>query len=219
MSRREAVALAVLLLAGYGWNLSVINRQEVPRNVTDDGAASNGRLITQALAATRFARAIVEDLSPGTDLLIVWRTNSIGRYQQDQDRPPPGGQFRFGVQSHDAADWVRQSGLAGSPFQRGRRTVVAVDRREPAQHSQETHDRHYALADHRVQSGAASVIAAGAQEAADRHDGRCWSRSCARNRALATRRPRPPLRATAGQLRAQADQHDRTRTVLGGAGQ
>lgn len=199
LSRHEAVALAVLLLAEYGWNLSVINRQEVPqatpdpgadgrrtyrillekrrrgkghwyetRNVTDDGAASNGRLITQALAATRFARAIVEELAPGTDLLIVWRTNSIGRYQQDQDRPPPVGQFRFGVQSHDAAGWARESGLAGSPFQRGRRTVIAVDRREPAQHSQDTHDRHYALADHRVQDGAAPVIAAGAQEAADR---------------------------------------------------
>jgi hypothetical protein len=224
LSRREAVALAVLLLAEYGWNLSVINRQQVPRaapdpggdgrrtyrillekrrrgkghwfetrNVTDDGAASNGRPITQALAATRFARAIVEELAPRTDLLIVWRTNSIGRYQQDQDRPPPVGQFRFGVQSHDAAGWTRGCGLAGSPFQRGRRTVVAVDRREPTQHSQDTHDRHYALADHRVQAGAVPVIAAGAQEAADRAPPGGAGRAVAPGTGVpATRRPRPP---------------------------
>ena len=102
------MALGVLLLAEFGWNLSVISRLEVPRaspdqgedghptyriplekprrgpgrhhetrNVTDDGAGSPGRLITQALEATRFARAIVEELAPGTDRLIVWRTASL----------------------------------------------------------------------------------------------------------------------------------------------
>ena len=37
-----------------------------------------GRLITQALQATRFARALVEQLAPGTDRLIVWRTGNRG---------------------------------------------------------------------------------------------------------------------------------------------
>ena len=114
LSQMDAVALGVLLLAEYGWNLSVIDRAEVPlaspdqgedghptyriplekprrgpgrhyetRNVTDDGAASRGRLITQALEATRFARAIVEELAPGTNRLIVWRTGRAGRQRAD----------------------------------------------------------------------------------------------------------------------------------------
>ena len=104
LTRDEAVALGVLLMAEFGWNLSVINRAEVPqaspdlgedghptyrielvkprrgagrhyetRNVTDYGADSPGRLITQALQATRFARAILEQQAPGTRRLIVWR--------------------------------------------------------------------------------------------------------------------------------------------------
>ena len=106
----------MLLLAEYGWNLSVIDRAEVPRaspdqgedgcptyriplekprrgpgryyetrNVTDDGAASPGRLITQALQATRFARSIVEEMAPGTGRLIVWRTARAGRLPADLD--------------------------------------------------------------------------------------------------------------------------------------
>lgn len=101
LTRHEAVALGVLLLARYGWNLSVIDRVEVPRalpdqgvdgnptyrialdkprrgpgrrretrNVTDDGADSPGRLITQALAATRFARAT----HAATRGRLSWRT-------------------------------------------------------------------------------------------------------------------------------------------------
>ncbi len=46
--------------------------------------------------------------------------------------------------------------------------MIALDRREPAQHSQDTHDRVYVLPDHRVQAEAAEVIAAGAEDAADR---------------------------------------------------
>ncbi|MFD5445986.1 hypothetical protein [Streptomyces tendae] len=46
--------------------------------------------------------------------------------------------------------------------------MVAFDRREPAQHSQDTRDRHYALVDKRVQAEAVAVIAAGAEDAAQR---------------------------------------------------
>jgi hypothetical protein len=200
LSRMEAVALGVLLVAEYGWNLSVIDRAEVPRaspdqgedghptyriplekprrgagrhyetrNVTDDGAASRGRLITQALEATRFARALVEEAAPGTSRLIVWRTGRPGRQRAaDQDCHPPVGPFRFGVHSDAAKQWARAEGLGGSPFGRGRRTVIALDRREPGQHSQDTHDRHYVLPDKRAQAGAAEAIAAGAEDAAAR---------------------------------------------------
>src|SRR6185312_7787636 len=79
-SRLEITALGVLLMAEFGWNLSVIDRLRVPRalpdpgphptyrielhkprrgsgnhhetgNVTDDGASSAGRLISHALHA------------------------------------------------------------------------------------------------------------------------------------------------------------------------
>jgi hypothetical protein len=199
LTREEAVALAVLLLAEYGWNLSVINRVAVPlaspdqgedghptyrialekrrrgpgrhhetRNVTDNGAGSPGRLITQALEATRFARAIVEELAPGTNRLIVWRTGRSGRRRTDQDAHPPVGSFCFGVTSTAACEWAQAEGLHGSPFRRGRRTVIALDRREPGQHSQDTHDRYYVLPDERVRAQAVEVIAAGAEDAADR---------------------------------------------------
>ncbi len=46
--------------------------------------------------------------------------------------------------------------------------MLAVDRREPAQHTQETYDRRYVLADKRVQDEAVAVIAAGAEDAASR---------------------------------------------------
>ena len=199
LTGEEAVALGVLLLAEFGWNLSVIDTLEVPRaapdqgddgrptyrvplekprrgpgrhretrNVTDDGAGSPGRLITQALKATRFARAVVEELAPGTDSLLVWRTSRPGQLRTDLDRHPPVSLFCLGVRSSNATAWARAEGLSGSPFLRGRRTVVALDRREPAQHSRDTHDRRYVLPDNRVRAGAVEVIASGAEDAAGR---------------------------------------------------
>jgi len=197
LTREEAAALGVLLMAEFGWNLSVISRVKVPlaspdpgedrhptyrielekprrgrgrhyetRNVTDHGAGSPGRLITHALQATRFARAIIEELAPGTDRLVAWRTRA-GRLTGHDSAHSSVGLFFFGVDSGAAAKWAKTAGLGGSPFQRGRRTVLAIDRREPAQHSQDTHDRYYVLPDKRVQAGAVEVIAAGAEDAAD----------------------------------------------------
>ena len=143
-------------------------RHHETRNVTDHGAGSPGRLITQALEATRFARAIVEELAPGTARLIVWRTGEPRAPAAGPGRPPPVGPFRFGITAKAAADWAKAEGLDGSPFRRGRRTVIALDRREPGQHSQDTHDRHYVLPDERVRAEAVEVIAAGAEDAAGR---------------------------------------------------
>jgi hypothetical protein len=199
LTREETVALGVLLLAEFGWNLSVISSLEVPmaspdqgedghptyriplqkprrgpgrhhetRNVTDHGAGSPGRLITQALEATRFARAIAAELAPGTTRLIVWRTSNPGGQRPGQHAHPAAGPFRFGITAKAAADWAEAEGLAGSPFRRGRRTVIALDRREPGQHSQDTHDRHYVLPDERIRAEAIEVIAAGAEDAAGR---------------------------------------------------
>ena len=197
LTREEAAALGVLLMAEFGWNLSVINSAAVPlaspdpgedghptyrialekprrgtgrqhetRNVTDHGADSPGRLITQVLHATRFARAIVEEQAPGTSRLIVWRTRACRPV--GYDGRPPIGFFCFGIDPLAAGKWASDSGLNGSPFQRGRRTVVALDQRQPAQHSQDSHDRYYVLPDKRVQAEAVEVVAAGAEDAADR---------------------------------------------------
>ena len=46
--------------------------------------------------------------------------------------------------------------------------MVALDRREPAQHSRDTHDRRYVLPDDRVRAAAVEVIASGAEDAAGR---------------------------------------------------
>jgi hypothetical protein len=199
LAREEAVALGVLLLAEFGWNLSVISSLEVPmaspdqgedghptyriplvksrrgpgrhhetRNLTDHGAGSPGRLITQTLEATRFARTVVAELAPGTARLIVWRAENLGGRRPDQDAHRAAGPFRFGITAKAAADWAKAEGLEGSPFRRGRRTVIALDRREPGQHSQDTHDRHYVLPDERIRAEAIEVIAAGAEDAAGR---------------------------------------------------
>ena len=143
-------------------------RHHESRNLTDDGAASPGRLITHALRATRFARALVEQRAPGTDRLIVWRTGNRGWETVHGDRHQPVGPFRFGVSSFDAATWAQREGFTGSPFLRGRRTVIALNRREPAQHSEQTYERQYILVDKRVQQEAVEVIAAGAEDALGR---------------------------------------------------
>jgi hypothetical protein len=143
-------------------------RHHESRNLTDDGAASPGRLITHGLRATRFGRGVVEQLAPGTDRLIVWRTGNRGWEKVHGDRHQPVGPFRFGVSSFDAATWARSEGFTGSPFLRGRRTVIALNRREPTQHFGETYERKYTLVDKRVQHEAVEVIAAGAEDALGR---------------------------------------------------
>ncbi len=197
LSRMEAVALGVLLLAEFGWNLSVINDLAVPRptpdpghdgrptyrveiakprrdrgryhetqNFTDDGAASAGRLLTQALNATRVARTLVARDAPDTDRLIVWRAeNRGGNIVTSGDREQPVGPFHFGFASDDARVWAQANGFSGSPFRRGRRTVVTLHHRQPRQHSEDTYARKYALVDRRVQRESIETIAAGAEGA------------------------------------------------------
>ncbi|MFJ4966758.1 hypothetical protein ACIP6P_30635 [Streptomyces sp. NPDC088729] len=133
-------------------------------NITDSGADSPGRLITQALQATAPARALAARLKPGTDLLMTARMNFLGRLHHDTDRPQPVGPLAFGVPDDAARQWARVHGLSGSPFRRIRRTTVTREGR-PLQHSQGTHESVYVLPDERVQRDSRAVIKAGAQEA------------------------------------------------------
>ncbi|MEU6321496.1 hypothetical protein [Streptomyces sp. NPDC047009] len=133
-------------------------------NITDSGADSPGRLITQALQATAPARALAARLQPGTDLLMTARMNFPERLHHDTNRPRPVGPLAFGVPDEAARRWARGHGLSGSPFRRVRRTTVTREGR-PLQHAQGTHESVYVLPDERVQRDARAVIEAGAREA------------------------------------------------------
>jgi hypothetical protein len=138
-------------------------------NIADTGAGSGGRLITNALALTRFARALVEQDAPGTDFLLTWRAaNAPGRPGKLQELPAPVGRFNFGIASYHAKMWAESQGLpAHSPFRRARRTAVAIDHRTPIGHTPATHERVYLLPDKQVRQEAVDVFAAGAETAVE----------------------------------------------------
>lgn len=133
-------------------------------NITDSGADSPGRLITQALEATAHGRALANRLAPGKDLLMVARAHQSGREYPDLDRPAPIRPLSFGVSDHMAKTWARNNGLPGSPFRRARRTTVTSEGR-PLQHAQGTHESVYVLPDQHVQQSSRTIFEAGAHEA------------------------------------------------------
>ncbi|MEU3477795.1 hypothetical protein ACI2LO_25610 [Streptomyces sp. NPDC033754] len=133
-------------------------------NITDSGADSAGRLITQALEATAHARDLVNRLKPGTDLLMAARSFRAEQKHRDLDRPAPVGVMFFGISEDMAKGWARGNQLGGSPFQRSRRTTVTSEGR-PLQHTQGTHESTYVLPDKEVQRASRSVFEAGAREA------------------------------------------------------
>lgn len=132
-------------------------------NYTDSGADSSGRLITQALEATKHGRALAAALAPGHDLLMVARNRRPGDVDSNLDRPRPVGPMVFGVSKADARNWARAHRI-GSPFQRARRTTVTTTGK-PLQHKPGTNQSIYVLPDENVQRAAVDVIAAGAEEA------------------------------------------------------
>jgi hypothetical protein len=134
-------------------------------NITDSGADSPGRLITQALEATAHGRRLAALLKPGTDLLMTARDHRLDpKNEKELDRPRPVGPLVFGVSTDDAQAWAKSHQLGGSPIQRGRRTTVTREGR-PLQHSQGTHESVYVLPDQRVQRASQSVFEDGAHEA------------------------------------------------------
>ncbi|MFJ5784560.1 hypothetical protein [Streptomyces hydrogenans] len=139
------------------------------RNITDHGADSAGRLISDALEATAHARAYVADRAPEIDRLLVWRskgnrseaaTNSVGELIRV-------GPFGLGADTTAAALWAQEQGLPSKVFRRGRKTVNVMHRREPGQNTQDTHDRVYVLPEPQVQEAAADVIADGVSDAVE----------------------------------------------------
>ncbi|MFJ3216718.1 hypothetical protein ACIPLC_12440 [Kitasatospora sp. NPDC086801] len=136
-------------------------------NITDSGADSPGRLITQALEATVHGRILAARLVPGTDLLITFRVRTVGLETTALDRPRPVGPLAFGISRNDAKWWARSHNLGGSPFQRTRRTTVVAEGK-PLQHTQRTHQSTYVLPDQRVQAASRDVFEEGALDALEK---------------------------------------------------
>ncbi|MGW1564369.1 hypothetical protein ACWCQ1_49230 [Streptomyces sp. NPDC002144] len=134
------------------------------RNLTDSGADSSGRIISEALEATAHARAVLALLGADIDRLLVWHQTTEHEGQAYR-RAVRVGQFGFGVDERAGADWARSVGLSGSPLKRIRKTVNVLHRREPGQNTQDTHDSVYVLPEPQVQEAAVPVIADGALDA------------------------------------------------------
>ncbi|MFJ2746359.1 hypothetical protein ACIO3O_42620 [Streptomyces sp. NPDC087440] len=134
------------------------------RNLTDSGADSSGRIISEALEATAHARAVLALLDADIDRLLVWH-QTTEHERQGYRKAVRVGPFGFGVDERAGADWARSVGLPGSPLKRIRKTVNVLHRREPGQNTQDTHDSVYVLPESQVQQAAVPVIADGALDA------------------------------------------------------
>ncbi|WP_406529514.1 hypothetical protein [Streptomyces sp. I8-5] len=134
------------------------------RNLTDFGADSPGRLITEALEATAHVRAFVAAAGSGPDRLLAWHERYASNGRVDPETPRVGP-FAFGLAKSAGTHWAVEVGLAGSPMRRTRKTVNVLHRREPGQNTQDTHDRVYVMNEPQTQQAAVPVIADGATAA------------------------------------------------------
>ena len=133
-------------------------------NLPDTGPGSPGRLIRQAIEATRPARITLAALATPTDRLLVSRRDQFrGRQDMFCLGAPPGDSMRR---------WAASAGLAGpdgQPLQvslrRLRRTVQVLIRRESAQNSQQVHESAYVLRDPAALPDAEQVTAQGLADA------------------------------------------------------
>jgi hypothetical protein len=126
------------------------------RNLTDWGADSPGRLITQAIEATAPARATLAALGKPADRLIVYRVD----VHLDPERP--NDLFGFGMRENAARPWRSQLGEGFRlNLRRLRKTVIVADKRTPTQHTQDTHDQVYVLPDPQTRQRAEEVISNG----------------------------------------------------------
>lgn len=190
----EAAALAVLMIATYGWNATSVAELKVPRptpdpgldgkltyrvelekrrrnpphryetrNLTDWGAESPGRLISQAIEATEPARTTLAGLEAPTDRLIVSRTTV-----RKAAYGGTAGWFQSGFRAAILKQWAEELGLNGGlNCRRLRKTVLVGHLRTPSQHGEDTHERVYVLPDPRTRADAISVIGAGVAEAVE----------------------------------------------------
>jgi hypothetical protein len=120
------------------------------------------------MAARRTFRTALARIEHNAQHLRRWRDKEFAEGSGDW---VIGEALEILARTGSLPQYIDKSGHASLVWRyrgRGRRTVIALDRREPGQHSKNTHDRHYVLVDKRVQDESGEVIAAGAQDAVDR---------------------------------------------------
>jgi hypothetical protein len=194
LTGEEAASLGILLIATYGWNATPTSELRVPdsipnpgvggqtiyrvslvkrrrgkanshetRNLTDWGADSPGRLIAQAIEATAPARECLAAGGEDTDRLIVWHRNKFLHPEK-----PASEVFCAGVSASGYRNlgriWEVRHGLGAVNLRRLRKTVV-LERREPIQHNQDTHDQVYVLPDPQTIERAIPIIDEGVTSA------------------------------------------------------
>ncbi len=171
-------------------------------NLVDDGPASAGRLMRQAIEATEPARATLGRRGEPTDRLLVSRRGN-------QNTGP--GMFHLGAPNQASMRaWVTQTGLIGGnpgePFwvnlRRLRRTVQVLVRKEPVQNSEQTHELVYVLPDPTARGEAEQVAAQGLTDAAEH------ARTVVRMRML--------LAAGADELTDYIDDPDKAQALIDG---
>jgi hypothetical protein len=184
----EAVSLAVLMVISYGWNSTPIAELNVPqnmtagnghviyrvelekrrrnlplryetRNLTDWGPTSPGHLIAQAIEASAPARDLLKEHGAPTSRLMLWH---LQRPVLVSDRT---ALIRAGFDAEDIRHWHRATGIPEMNMRRLRRTVTALHRRTPTQHSQDVHDSIYVLREPATHDAAVPVITDGINHA------------------------------------------------------
>ncbi|MEV6928129.1 hypothetical protein AB0M46_27020 [Dactylosporangium sp. NPDC051485] len=196
LTPKEARALLTLMLCAYGWNAGSIAELHVPeivsgdaedrvvyrvelhkrrrhvphryqsRNLTDWGAGSPGRLISEAMEATAPGRAALALAGTPSSRLIVWHT---------RDNPAAPVSIEFAVTLGHLTDSARRDerrvplGQASVEvnLRRLRKTLVLANQPELIQHSRDTHDRIYVLPDPRTKHEAQETIEAGVNDAVE----------------------------------------------------
>lgn len=189
LTHDEILAAAVLLVASQAWNLSVLNRMQVPEhdpatgddfaiytveiskrrrpvrlryttnNLFDSGPGSPGRLMGQVIEATELARQTLELRGRPTNRLLVWRRAHLGG--------AVGGEpFGLTLPRTNRDGDYEPGDPAGVSLQRLRRTVQVLIRKEPAQNTQATHDDVYVLRDPQIRGEAQDTVAQGLTDAA-----------------------------------------------------
>ena len=193
----EARALLTLMVCTYGWNAGSIAELDIPqivsaqtgepvvyrielhkprrrpphryesRNLTDWGAGSPGRLISQATEATAPGRAALEEAGTPSSRLIVWHT---------RDNPAAA----VSIQVADTLEQLAGNTTRGDdrrvPFGQGsievnlrrlRKTFVLANQPDLIQHSRDTQDRVYVLPDPHTKKETRDAIEAGVNDAVE----------------------------------------------------
>ncbi|MEV2255941.1 hypothetical protein AB0I94_36205 [Streptomyces sp. NPDC050147] len=195
LGREEVAAVAVLLVAEFGWNASTVSELRVPQIVSAVAQAGVGAVYRIELHKMRRGARNTETRnltdwgadSPGRLLTMVLEATAPARRLVEEGGGDAGrlliwreatdsrrrkewralrtGPFALGLSGNQVESWGRAHGLAGSPLRRLRRTVNVLHRRESGQNSQGVHDAVYVLREPQAREAAAPVIAAGATDA------------------------------------------------------